>query len=55
MPLLERDINFSGSQFLLMLEVDGIMAKSDKASLKQAVMQCPACSKAVKTHRLLWE
>lgn len=38
MPLLERGISFSGSQSLLVLGVDGIMAKSDKASPKQAVV-----------------
>lgn len=53
MPLLERGINFSGSQFLLILGVDRIIAKSDKASPKQSVMLCPAWSKAVETHSLL--
>ena len=53
MPLLEGGINFSGNQSLLIVGVDGIMAKSDKkASPVHAVILHPACSKAVKTHSL---
>lgn len=51
MPFLERGINFSGSQSLLVVEVGGIMAKSDNtASPVHAVILHPSCSKAVKTH-----
>lgn len=53
MPLLEGGINFSGNQSLLVVGVDGIMAKTDnKGSPVHAVILHLACSKAVKTHSL---
>lgn len=49
MALREGGTHSSGSQSLLLVGVDGIMAKTDnKASPVHAVILHPACSKAVK-------